>query len=321
NRLKEFQYISPQAKWRLAAAYKLIGQNNIASQLISKLPMTFNSNQSSGYTYGSDTRDEAMVLETLTLLGKRNEATILVNSLAAKLSQDKWYSTQTTAYTLLAISKYCGVNPSGSKIMVKGTINGKQVNINTSNYLVQTNLDISSGSAKISISNSGSNIVFARIISEGQPIEGENLHVENNPGILSMNVTYLNRNFAPFEIDKISQGTDFIAKVTISNPGKMGSYNRLALTQIFPGGWEIINTRMQEGEGAFKSSPFDYQDIRDDRVYTYFGLKPNETNTYYIQLNAAYLGRYFLPGTYCNEMYDNNINAGVNGRWIEVVKE
>ena len=76
---------------------------------------------------------------------------------------------------------------------------------------------------------------------------------------------------------------------------------------------------MQDGEGAFKSSPYDYQDIRDDRVYTYFNINENETLTYYVQLNAAYLGRYFLPGTYMQAMYDNTISAGVNGKWVEVV--
>ena len=116
------------------------------------------------------------------------------------------------------------------------------------------------------------------------------------------------------------QGTDFVAKVTIKNPGKRGDYERMALTQIFPGGWEILNTRLLEGEGSLQSSPSEYQDIRDDRVYTYFGIKENETLTYYVQLNAAYLGRYFLPGTYCAAMYDNSISAGMNGKWVEVVK-
>ena len=78
---------------------------------------------------------------------------------------------------------------------------------------------------------------------------------------------------------------------------------------------------LQGTESAYKSSAFDYQDIRDDRVYTYFNMNENETLTYYIQLNAAYLGKYFLPGTYCSAMYDNTINAGVNGKWVEVVKE
>ena len=125
NRLKEFKYISPEAKWRLAAAYKLAGQDNTALQLISGFAVTFNTNHSPGITYGSDTRDEAMVLETLTLMGRRTLAADLVNTIAAKLSQDEWYSTQTTAYSLIAIAKYCGKNPSGSKIIATGTVNGK----------------------------------------------------------------------------------------------------------------------------------------------------------------------------------------------------
>ena len=321
NRLKEFKYISPEAKWRLAAAYKLAGQDNTALQMISGLPTTFNTDHRPGFTYGSDLRDEAMVLEALTLLGRRTLASDLVNTIAAHLSEDTWYSTQTTAYSLIAIAKYCGKNPSGAKIIAGGTINGKPININTSSYVTQMPVDISKGAANITVTNKGSNVLYTRIISEGQPLTGENLQVQNNPAILGLNVTYLTRDLKPIDVTKMMQGTDFIAKVTVRNPGRRGYYERMALTQIFPSGWEILNTRTQDVESAYKSSPFDYQDIRDDRVYTYFNMNENETLTYYIQLNAAYLGKYFLPGTYCSAMYDNTINAGVNGKWVEVVKE
>ncbi|MEP6926307.1 MAG: MG2 domain-containing protein [Ginsengibacter sp.] len=319
NRLREFKYISPEAKWRLAAAYKLAGQDNTALQLINGLPVTFSTSHSPGFTYGSDTRDEAMVLETLTLLGRRTLAADLVNTIAAKLSQDEWYSTQTTAYSLIAIAKYCGKNPSGSKIILTGVVNGKPIIINSSSYISQMPIDISKGTANVVINNKGNNVLYARIISEGQPLTGEELKVNNNPSVLLLNVSYLSRDLKPVDITNLTQGADFIAKVTIKNPGKRGYYERMALSEIFPSGWEILNTRLQEGEGSFKSSPYDYQDIRDDRVYTYFNIKEKETLTYYVQLNATYPGRYFLPGTYCSAMYDNSINAGVNGKWVEVV--
>ena len=321
NRLKEFKYISPEAKWRLAAAYKLAGEDYTALQLISGLPLTFNTSHPPGITYGSDLRDEAMVLETLTLLGRRTLASDLVNTIAAKLSEDTWYSTQTTAYSLIAIAKYCGKNPTGLKMIAGGTVNAKSININSSSYITQMPVDISRGATNITVTNKGSNTLYVQIISEGQPLTGENLQVQNNPAILGLNVTYLTRDMKPIDVSKMMQGTDFIAKVTIRNPGRRGDYERMALTEVFPSGWEILNTRLQDGEGSFKSSPFDFQDIRDDRVYTYFNLNENETRTYYIQLNAAYLGKYFLPGTYCGAMYDNTINAGVNGKWVEVVKE
>ncbi len=61
-------------------------------------------------------------------------------------------------------------------------------------------------------------------------------------------------------------------------------------------------------------------DIRDDRVYHYFDIRQNETLTYYVQLNAAYPGKYFWPGVYAEAMYDNTISGGVSGKWVEVVE-
>ena len=64
----------------------------------------------------------------------------------------------------------------------------------------------------------------------------------------------------------------------------------------------------------------DSQDIRDDRVYTYFGLPENKDVTYNIMLNAAYAGKYYMPATYCEAMYNKSISALIKGEWVEVVK-
>ncbi len=320
NRLKEFKYLSPEAKWRLAAAYKLAGQDAVAQSLISGLPTTFGTRPSPGITFGSGLRDEAMVLETLTIMGKRSMAAQLLPTIAASLSQDNWYSTQTTAYALIAIAKYCGRNPSGAKIIAKATVGAKPIDINSASYIRQLRVQFINGSANILISNKGTNTLYVRLITKGQPLAGDRLKVNNNPAVLDMSVSYVTQNGTAIDINKLKQGTDLVAKVVIKNPGKRGAYTQMALTQIFPSGWEILNARMLGGEGAFKSSYSTYQDIRDDRVYTYFNISENETLTYYVQLNASYLGRFFLPGTFAAAMYDNSINAGVNGRWVEVVK-
>ena len=77
---------------------------------------------------------------------------------------------------------------------------------------------------------------------------------------------------------------------------------------------------MMNDDEAFKSSPSDYRDIRDDRVNTYFSLTEGKEVTYYVMLNAAYAGKYYLPATYCEAMYNANINAMIKGQWVEVVK-
>jgi len=259
-----------------------------------------------------------MVLETLTLLGKKQQAAQLLNTVAEKLAQDYWYSTQTTAYSLIAIAKYCGKNPSGAKIIAKTIIGGRALNINSNAYIRQVPVNVQNGTNAITISNNGNNILYIRLITQGQPLSGDSLKINNNPSLLSMNVSFMNQNGSALDVGKIEQGTDFIAKVSLTNPGNRGWYENIALNQIFPSGWEILNARMTGGEGEYKSSFFTYQDVRDDRVYTYFNIGERETLTYYVQLNAAYLGRYFMPGTFAAAMYDNSIAAGVNGKWVEV---
>lgn len=317
NRLREFKYLSPEAKWRLAAAYELAGQHTTALDLISGLPTTFPKRDYWGFTYGSDLRDEAMVLETLTLTGRRAQAATVLNDVAARLSEDSWYSTQTTAYSLIAIAKYCGKNASGSKIIAAANLAGANANINSASYLQQIPIKLKDGSNTVSIVNRGSNVLYVKVITQGQPLTGDTIRIANNSGALSMNVAYVSQNGSAIDPGNLQQSTDFIARVTVKNTGN-GAYSQMALSQVFPSGWEILNPRMTDGEGAFKSSAATYQDVRDDRVYTYFNIRAGETLTYYVHLNASYPGRYFLAPVDCRAMYDNSISAATNGRWVVV---
>jgi hypothetical protein len=294
NRLKEYKFISPEAKWRLAAAYYLSGQSQIALQLISGLPTTFSARPYTGMSYGSDIRDQAMALETLTIMGRKVEAEQLVKSIAAKLAQDNWYSTQTTAYSLLAIANFSGNYNNNQKITVAGKVGNQNVNIGSASSVVQQNVTWQNGKATIQLKNNGNNVLYVRLMNEGKPFITETIAFNNNPNILQVGVSYLNSNGTTVDISKLKQGTDFVTKVTIKNPGTRGYYSEITLSQIFPSGWEILNTRLYNSEGAFKSSFSKYMDIRDDRVYHYFDLKQNETLTFYVQLNAAYLGKYYL---------------------------
>lgn len=319
NRLKEFKYLSEAAKWRLAAAYKLSGQPELANSLIKGLPTDVKPYNQLGGTFGSDVRDKAMILETLTILGQRGRAGELVRQLAANLSQDSWYSTQTTAYTLIAIAHFCGNNTNGSKMNFSYSVNGANNSVNATSYVTQIPVAINSD-GNVSIQNKGQNVLYVRLILQGRPDAGQEPNVPNNPDVLNIQVKYSSRDGKQLDPASLRQGTDFMATVTIQNPGKRGYYEQMALTQIFPSGWEIINTRLMDNDSSFRSSAATYKDIRDDRVYTYFNIEENKTRTYNVLLNAAYLGRYYLPAVSCEAMYDNTIQAFLPGKWVEVVK-
>jgi len=124
----------------------------------------------------------------------------------------------------------------------------------------------------------------------------------------------------PIDPSELVQGTNFMVSVTVKNLGAAGEVKNVALSNYIPSGWEIHNARLDDNEAVLKNSSYTYQDIRDDRVQTYFDLGRNETKTFNIMVNASYEGRFYLPGIYVEAMYDNTVYARTKGQWVRVVK-
>ena len=314
NRLRETVGISNESKLRLAAAYAIIKQNSAGLALLNKSIIDEQNEDDYYYYYGSNERNRAMALETLVLLGQKQKAFAMATKLAKNLSSNQWMSTQTTAYGLYAMSKFAQSN--GSKgVSVQYTNGGKSVVITTNKTIAQRNLALVSGKNSITIKNSKNNTIFVRVLNSGiLPVGKENV-VQNN---LTANVVFKDRKGKAISVTKIAQGTEFIAEVTLTNR-KNERVDNIALSQILPSGFEIVNTRYTEF-GESTSNVADYIDIRDDRANYYFGLRGGETRTFKILLNASYLGKYYLPGLQCEAMYDNEFLARTKGQWVEVVK-
>ena len=92
----------------------------------------------------------------------------------------------------------------------------------------------------------------------------------------------------------------------------------MSLTEVFPSGWEIVNTRFTDFGDAVSAS--DYTDIRDDKSSFYFDLGANKSRIFQVRLNASYLGTYYLYGVQTEAMYNNDFFARTKGCWVEVVQ-
>ena len=318
NRLREKGNLSLVAMWRLAAAYALIGQPEVATQMINGLATNVPKYQEGYGTYGSSYRDEAMILETLTILEKKVEALRLYQRISTALGNESvWMSTQTTAFCLLAASQYAQSVNTEQEIQFTYQISGRPLSeVRSQMSLVQRPLDVQpSRRYTASVTNQTQGDLYARIVLRGTPPMEE---AEPSESGLRLQINYKGTNGEPIEPENILQGTDFLAEVTVINPGTQGDLQQLALTHIVPSGWEIINTRLQNISSFYQQDTYDYQDIRDDRVYTYFDLSAGERKTFTFVLNAAYIGRFYQPGIYCEAMYDNTMNVRSEGNWIEV---
>lgn len=318
NRLREQKEMAPQALWRLAAAYALAGKKEAAENLVQGLSMEVGEYETHGYTYGSSLRDRAMILETLLLLDDRQDAAAATaRYISDRLGSSGWYSTQTTAYCLLAMGKLVGSSGVDQNLAYTYQLGGANpVNAGGQFPLQQIELDLDAlDGQSIQVTNRGNAPLFVRLISRGQPTAGLEEATSNN---LAINIEYLDGNGASLNPVRLEQGTDFFAKVTVIHPAtRPMPYTELALNQIFPSGWEILNTRM-DGLNRFAESEAEYRNVRDDRVYTFFDLREKGKKTFYVQLNAAYQGRFYLPGVSCESMYDPSISALESGRWVEV---
>jgi uncharacterized protein YfaS (alpha-2-macroglobulin family) len=317
NRMREIKNLSNQARWRLAAAYALAGQAASASNLITGGVPEISEYDGFNYSYGSRERDWAMILETLVLLDKRPEGVLLARKISDELRSQRWMSTQTTAYCLLAMSKFAGSEASSRELNFTYQLDGdKPTRAVTRRSVIQIDIDPGDRThGTVTVNNSGEGIIFARLTMEGIPKAGKESPASNN---LTLSVRYSATDGTPIDITRLGQGTDFLAHVTITNPFGVHLYKDMALTQIFPSGWEIHNTRMDNLATVHTADQSTYQDIRDDRVYTYFDLKRHGTKTFVVQLNAAYLGRYYLPAVYCEAMYDEGVHANTAGQWVEI---
>ena len=112
NFMKSKSNLNILSKWRLAASYAMAGQIEVAREIASKLTTEILDYRELSYSYGSGIRDKAMILETLLELNDKNKAVFLAKDIAKRLGQSYWMSTQTTAYSLLAVSKFLGDNNS-----------------------------------------------------------------------------------------------------------------------------------------------------------------------------------------------------------------
>jgi uncharacterized protein YfaS (alpha-2-macroglobulin family) len=312
NRLKEMTGLSTQTRWCLAAAYALSGKTKPAEDLMFNTPTTV-SPYWNAYTYGSSDRDEALILETMVLMGRLQEAFKQAQKVAQNLSRENYFSTQSTAYALVAMSALS--DKVAGSIDCNWSLNGKKQDpIQSAKVLYQKQLPKTPSNGNIVLTNKGTGVLYVNVVSKYRPVNDTLPALANN---LKMEVSYFDLKQHPLDISELKQGTDFTASVKISNISVADDYTNLALTHIIPSGWEIFNERLTGTEG--NHSAYIYRDIRDDRVLTYFDLARGKSKTIAIRLQASYLGSFVLPAVLCEAMYDSSAQARTAAGRVKVV--
>jgi uncharacterized protein YfaS (alpha-2-macroglobulin family) len=319
NRLKEVKDLSLQSRWRLAAAYAMCGKQDAAGELVFNASSTVAPYSSNNPTFGSSSRDEAMALETMVLMNRYEEAFKQARRVSENLSAEQYFSTQSTAYAMVAMGQFA--SKMSGKFDFEWSLNGKaQKKVTTKKAVYQTQLPAKPSSGKVKIENGNEGVLYVGLSTKSRPVVDSLPAVSEN---IRLDVSYTDMKGAPVDVTNLMQGTDFYAIVKVSNVSGRNSYSDVALTHIIPSGWEIYNERMvasgaSDSSGPSGSGVFTYQDIRDDRILTYFDLPIGMSKEVRVRLQASYTGEFVLPAILCEAMYDVSAHARTTARQVKV---
>ena len=315
------------AKMYLAAAYKLAGEDKIAINIASKISsagvkkafddMYERDRYYYSYSYGSKLRELAVYLDCYyAIYGKRdNEA---FDEIVSAMKGNNWYSTQTTAYSLLALSNVIEGNGIGT---VKGVVDVDGVKTDYSTDSSQV-IKIPEGAKKIKVISDSDIITYVNYYLEAVPV---NANVKDYANGFKISRKYYDNEGKIIDVSKTNSGDTFWLEVEVSPEKKnIGSVENIALTQVLPSGWEIENLRVTNSdapkwvEEKTKNTQVSYTDIRDDRIMWFFDYSSNNNYSFFVKINAVTKGEFDLPGTLLEAMYDHDYRAYKKGSKVVV---
>ena len=314
-----FQQLDNTNRWLLAGAYQAAGQSDMAAKIAKEAGKDVNTvNSHYRYNYGSNERDRAIILAIASDLGQDEIARKLYDNLAGSMNENRYYSTQSRAFMLWALSSYAEKHPEMfSSEPVKGYVeeNGQKKTFDISGNDWKYNLN-DPDNIKVILENDSAPAAFTlyydRIPAKAGP------EITNSSFSLKRKLTDSNKK--TIALDELKQGEAYTLSITLTRKEKVNVEN-MALTQILPTGWEIINERL-EGNNSYNQVA-DYIDIRDDRIMWFFDFKNrnnDNSRTYKVKIRAVTAGEFELPPTYLEAMYQPDYTVSLPGGKIVISK-
>jgi len=315
NRLRESSKLNKKARWLLASAYQSASQPDAAKIVVQGMSPTVETVNNVDNTFSSTLGDLGIQLESLIALNKKQDANQLLEKIADEMGGDQFQSTQGIAWALMGVSRYLGGDTSSFSAQLSQN--------DTESVPIESDKPISSiklGKAgnKFNLENTSGVKLFATLVNRGVPKAGDEQGTEKG---LKLKTQYEIRDdenakkWYDLNNKPAIQGSDIRFTIRVENTSNHDTDN-IALTIPVAAGMEILSSTEQPKS----SSKYDYRDIRDDRVHYYFSLKKGESKFFKLMVNATYKGRYYLPAINAEAMYDGNMQARQQGKWIDIVK-
>jgi uncharacterized protein YfaS (alpha-2-macroglobulin family) len=312
--------LDPLSRKLLAAAYYISGEKEAASVVDHSAPTEIPPYRELGGTYGSSLRDRALIAYLCIKMNDLETAGRLLRETTRAFSPGQWYSTQETAMVLLCVGAFYDSSPfTGGAVTFELKIGeGKAETVTLGGYRTTRELEGVWGE-EIKVTNKSGNPLFVTLSIEGIPVDDR---IETGYSGVTLARNFYDGDGRPLDVTRLPQGKSFWVVYTVGNEIATPLEN-LALTSVFPSGWEIINRRLT-GQAVpdwvrrLNVTAGDYMDIRDDRVNWFFDLFSKGVRVFAVEINPTFRGKYRLPPVVLEAMYSPEYFARIAGGEVTV---
>lgn len=305
--LSKMEYLTPDSKYLLSAAYVLSGDPSRSRELIGGSFTPESQIRSTGGSFYSPIRDEAIALNALLDIDPSNDQIpVMAKHLSDALKERRWFSTQERAFTLVALGRIAKEAASTS-ITADIKANGKSIGSfkNSSEPLELTGTNVQ---GNVSITTSGEGTLYYFWESEGISRDGSYVEEDN---YISVRRTFYHENGSVANLKNIKQNDRLIVELTLSK-NYSTSIDNVVVTDMLPGCFEVENPRFGELP-AYRwiqnASRPDYSDFRDDRVHLFTDLNYSGVRKYYYMVRVVSKGHYQLGPVAADAMYNNEYHS------------
>ncbi len=296
--------LSSEGRYLLASAFMLAGD---VKSFRSVLPKAFGNEKAInefGGSYASYLRDRSLALNALLEADPNNpQVNELLKSISAEMKNARYYSTQETAFALLAIGKHAR-KAAASDITAQVSVDGKAAG-NYSNKDLQLPVEINNKT--ITIVTKGSGTLYYYYEMSGIKIS-PNLADEDNH--LKVRRRFLDRNGNQVNGNSFNQNDLVIVEITAQSETGT-SVENVAITDLLPACFEIENSRLvAEREMDFmknRATP-EYTDMRDDRI-SFFTTLTGTPKIFYYTVRAVSKGTFIVGAVSADAMYNGEYHS------------
>ncbi|MEZ5359787.1 MAG: MG2 domain-containing protein [Candidatus Zixiibacteriota bacterium] len=320
NYLRSFPMydLQPYSRYQMAGIYAAYGDTEAAYALIPDtiLPDTYE--PETGGRFDSGVRTNAILLDVLQTIDPSHPGcAVLAMSLTDDARASRWYTTQATAWALMALGEYFHGQEMPDFTGTLSISGDSTYNVDTEKFsIIRT--DLSGKTASLAITGKGTCFYYWQ--SGGVPTS--NAPAEFSNGIKIMR-EYLASDGSPAYLGNLDLGDQLICHIKAEAVNK--SLQNVVISDLLPSCFEIENPRLKSTPRLSwlpkSTGQFDFQDIRDDRLLLFTDLSPNRPVEFYYSVRVISAGEFVLPPVAAECMYNPMISAASSSGTITIQNE